>query len=208
MTTLATPFADPLTGHEAQLLRSDGAVQELDVQRWHAPAGGEDGWLLDRCRGATIDLGCGPGRLVEALARRGVAALGVDVAEEAVAACLLRGVDAVRADVLGPLPGEGTWDHVLLADGNLGIGGDPARLLRRAGQLLRPGGTVLVELDAGSTGLWRGEARLRCRDDVGRAFPWATAGPAALPLLAVTARMRVRVLHRGRRTFGELVGPR
>ena len=67
----------------------------------------------------------------------------------------------VRRDLFGPLPGEGTWAHVLLADGNIGIGGDPLRLLRRAARLLRPGGTVLVETDARHRALWRGTARLR-----------------------------------------------
>ena len=35
----------------------------------------------------------------------------------------------VRRDLFGALPGEGTWSHVLLADGNIGIGGDPVTLL-------------------------------------------------------------------------------
>lgn len=208
MTLTATPFAVPLTGHAAELLRSDGAVHPLDVRRWHASAAGEDGWLLDRCSGTTIDLGCGPGRLVEALTARGVRALGVDVAAEAVAACRRRGAEVVQADVFGPLPHEGTWDHVLLADGNLGIGGDPVRLLRRAARLARPGGTVLVELDTAGAGLWRGEARLRCRSAVGSAFPWATAGPAALPVLARASGLVVGPVHRGGRTFAALATTR
>lgn len=199
-----TAFAEPLTGHDAELMRSDGAIDLLDVGRWHAPASGEDSWLLSRCSGSAIDLGCGPGRLVEALAARGVQALGIDVADEAIAACRRRGAGAVQADVFGPLPGEGDWDHVLLADGNVGIGGDPVRLLRRAARLIRPGGTVLVELDAGSAGLWRGEARVRCREDVGHPFPWATAGTAALPELTRGAGLRTTLLYRGERSFAEL----
>ena len=31
----------------------------------------------------------------------------------------------LRRDLFAPLPGEGRWHHVLLADGNIGIGGDP-----------------------------------------------------------------------------------
>ncbi|MGQ0576966.1 MAG: class I SAM-dependent methyltransferase, partial [Pseudonocardia sp.] len=200
----ATAFETALTDRGAQLLRSDGSVAQLDVRRWRAAAAGEDTWLLGRCRGATIDLGCGPGRLVEALARRGVPALGVDAAAEAIEQCRRRGVAAVHCDVFAPLPGEGSWEHVLLADGNVGIGGDPAALLRRAALLLGPGGTVLVELDPGEPGLWRGNARVRSRRAVGQPFPWAAAGVAALPGLAAHAGLRTTVVYRGRRTFAEL----
>lgn len=201
-------FARALAGQHAELVRSDGGTARLDVARWHGAASGEDGWLLDRCRGATIDLGCGPGRLLEALAARGVPALGVDISPEAMSQCELRGVPAVHADVFGPLPGEGTWCHVLLADGNLGIGGDPVALLRRAAELIAPGGTVLVELDPAEPGLWRGEARLRSRHALTPPFPWASAGPAALPDLALRAGLRAAAVYRGARQFVELApGP-
>jgi len=201
----STGFDDVLTARHAELVRCDGGVSPLDVQRWRAAAAGEDGWLLDRCGGATIDLGCGPGRFVEALARRGVEALGVDTAVEAIAQCRLRGVPALHADVFARLPREGGWAHVLLADGNLGIGGDPAALLRRAARLLGPGGTVLVELEPGEHDLWRGLARMRCRSMLGLPFPWAAAGVRALPALAECAGLHTTMIYRGRRVFAELV---
>jgi hypothetical protein len=110
----------------------------------------------------------------------------------------------VQADVLGPLPGEGGWSTCCSPTAT-SVSGDPVRLLRRAARLLRPGGTVLVELDPAGAGLWRGEARVRCRDDVGRAFPWATAGMSALPLLARASGLQVTAAYRGRRGFAELV---
>lgn len=201
----AAAFGPALVAHRAELLRSDGGVAALDVDRWRAAAAGEDSWLLGRCRGATLDLGCGPGRLLEALAARGVPALGVDTAAEAIAQCRRRGVTAVHADVFAALPGEGTWAHVLLADGNLGIGGDPVALLRRAEALIEPAGSVLVELDPSQQGVWRGQARVRSRCGTGRPFPWAVAGVAALPRLADRAGLRPTVLYRGGRTFVELM---
>ncbi|MHA6780189.1 methionine biosynthesis protein MetW [Pseudonocardia saturnea] len=201
---MTTSFARALSGQHAELVRSDGGTARLDVDRWRGAAAGEDRWLLERCRGATIDLGCGPGRLVEALAARGIETLGVDVAVEAVAQCVGRGVPAVHADVFAPLPGEGTWSHALLADGNLGIGGDPAALLGRAAALVAPGGTVLVELDPTEPGLWRGEARVRSRHAVTPPFPWACAGPTALPDLAAGAGLRPSAYYRGVRQFVEL----
>ena len=43
-----------------------------------------------------------------------------------------RGGAALRRDVFAPLPGEGRWYTALLADGNVGIGGDPVALLQPA----------------------------------------------------------------------------
>jgi hypothetical protein len=43
-------------------------------------------------------------------------------------------------------PGAGRWHTALLADGNIGIGGHPERLLARVGRLLAPAGAALVEL--------------------------------------------------------------
>jgi SAM-dependent methyltransferase len=202
---MTTAFARALDGHEAELIRSDGGIAPLDVTRWHGAACGEDSWLVGRCRGATIDLGCGPGRLLEALTSRGVRALGIDLAPEAIAACRVRGVPAMRADVFGPLPGEGSWAHALLADGNLGIGGDPVALLRRAAALICRTGSVVVELDAAEPGLWCGQAQVRSKEVVGHPFPWATAGVAALPRLAGAAGLRPSVVYRGTRSFAELV---
>ena len=58
-----------------------------------------------------------------------------------------RGVSAILRNVFERVPAEGRWETVLLADGNLGIGGDPVRLLRRMAQLLAPGGRVVADLD-------------------------------------------------------------
>ena len=40
--------------------------------------------VVELCQGPTIDLGCGPGRLVTHLIQRGIPALGVDQSETAV----------------------------------------------------------------------------------------------------------------------------
>ncbi len=199
------PVARALAGHPAELVRSDGGIAPLDVDRWRGAAAGEDRWLLGRCRGATIDLGCGPGRLLEALSARGVPVLGVDLAPEAIAQCRRRNVPALRADVFDPLPDEGAWAHALLADGNLGIGGDPVALLRRAAALISPTGSVIVELDVSEPGLWCGHAQLRTRHITGNPFPWAAAGMAALPRLAARAGLRPSLIYRGSRSFAELV---
>jgi hypothetical protein len=50
-------------------------------------------------------------------------------------------------NVFAPVPGEGRWPTVLLMDGNVGIGGDPRRLLARIARLLAADGRVIVETD-------------------------------------------------------------
>ena len=65
-------------------------------------------------QGPTIDLGCGPGRLVARLIERGVPALGVDQSATAVGLARRSGAPALRRDVFEPLPGTGRWQTVLL----------------------------------------------------------------------------------------------
>ena len=65
---------------------------------------------------------------------------------------------------------------VLLADGNIGIGGDPAALLRRAGELLAPEGKALVEIEPPGSPLRLEQVRL-CHAGVASAwFAWAFVG--------------------------------
>lgn len=167
----------------------------LPVRRWRADADAGDRRVLAHCHGPTVDLGCGPGRMAAHLASRGVPVLGVDHHPEAVAQARARGVPVVRRDLFGPLPGEGTWFCALLADGNVGIGGDPQRLLRRVRGLLAPHGKVVVDLAPPGAGLRTHVVHLRSGDRVSRPFPWAVVGAESLPWLAEAAGFAVRGLH-------------
>ncbi|WP_163553310.1 class I SAM-dependent methyltransferase [Candidatus Frankia alpina] len=148
--------------------------------------------LLGHCAGPTLDVGCGPGRLVAALAARGIPALGIDVAPLAVRLTRQTGAVALRRDVFGRVPAEGRWAALLLADGNIGIGGDPVRLLRRARQLLAPTGHALVEVDP--PGAPAGSVRLRLEDAAGRVskpFAWCLVGVDQLAAVAPAAGLLV-----------------
>lgn len=172
--------------------RTGVPVASLDASKWSGSLVPGDLSLLARCSGPTLDVGCGAGRLVEALHRAGRAVLGIDVSPEAVRQAQRRGVWAIRADVFGPLPGEGQWRTVLLADGNIGIGGDPPRLLRRCAELLCSGGTVLAELRAPGEPSWSGEVVLR--DDVrcSTPFPWAVVSADRAREVAERSGLHVR----------------
>jgi SAM-dependent methyltransferase len=129
----------------------DGTRTALPLARWRGAATAEEREALDWAVGPVFDVGCGPGRLVCELERRGIAALGIDLSPAAVRLARHRGATAMCAEVWAPLP-DAAWATALLFDGNIGIGGGPARSLRRLRQILRPPCRVLVELDVPSGG--------------------------------------------------------
>ncbi|GAB1818204.1 class I SAM-dependent methyltransferase [Herbidospora sp. RD11066] len=182
MTWHDDPYALALRAGRGPLFlrRADGGRFPLDVERWCAGTDAADRSVLARCRGTVLDVGCGPGRLVAALAEHGHRALGVDVSPAAVAGTRRRGGMALCRSVFEPLPGEGRWTTALLIDGNIGIGGDPVILLRRLADLTAPHGRLIVETDPVEVD----ERHLVCLDDgrggLGSPFPWARAGREAL----------------------------
>jgi hypothetical protein len=113
---------------------------------------------------------------------------------------------AVRRDVFERQPGEGRWRHAILADGNIGIGGDPVRLLRRVRTLLRGDGSALVELDPPGGGLRHGPVRVATdAEGGGRWFAWAWLGADAVDDVAAEAGMATRwVREAGGRWFAEV----
>lgn len=180
--TGADPYAAALRAGRGPLYlrRTDGWLLPLEVERWCARADAVDRAVLDRCEGAVLDVGCGPGRLVAELAARGRTVLGVDVSTAAVDHTVHLGGQALRRSVFQPLPGEGRWGTVLLMDGNVGIGGDPALLLDRVGQLLAPGGLLIAEtvpVDVDERALVH---LTDARGAVGEPFLWARLGTPAL----------------------------
>ncbi|MFE4697947.1 methyltransferase domain-containing protein [Streptomyces sp. NPDC056738] len=148
----ADPYAEALGAGRGPLFlrRTDGWLLPLEVERWCARADAVDLQVLAYCEGPVLDVGCGPGRLVAELAARGRPSLGIDVSEAAVARTLRLGGRALHRSVFEPLPGEGRWGTALLVDGNIGIGGDPAALLRRTAELLAPGGLLIAETVPGA----------------------------------------------------------
>lgn len=198
-----------VAGAPARLHTSHGYSVELRVRRWHRRATGPGLWMLRRCVGPTVDIGCGPGRLVAWLLDHQIPALGVDSSSHAGAVCGTAPAAVLHADVFDPLPNEGRWAHVLLADGNIGIGGDPLALLTRCAQLVSPAGSVLVELEPTGTPSWTGHARVETASDGGTTstgpwFRWASVGMDALDDLAALAGLQIVERHHGRRSFAQL----
>ncbi|MCL7493460.1 class I SAM-dependent methyltransferase [Streptomyces sp. MCA2] len=192
----ADPYADALRSGRGPLFlrRSDGWLLPLEVERWCAGADAADLSALRRCEGAVLDIGCGPGRLVAALAAQGRRALGIDVSAAAVARTAATGGSALHRSVFDSLPHEGSWGTALLLDGNIGIGGDPCALLARTAELVTPHGLLIVETipaDVDERVQVRVERGYHLRPGTRRApgdpFPWARVGAPALLRHAATA---------------------
>ena len=193
-----TVFARALRGQQCQVVEVDGYAEArlLPVGDWVRPADGADQLLLDRCVGPTLDIGCGPGRLSERLADLGHVVLGIDVVPEAVRQTVGRGAVALRRNVFETLPGEGRWHAALLADGNIGIGGDPVSLLRRVRQLLDPRGRVVAEVAPPGSGLRTAWAVLTCGEERSRPFRWSVVGVDAIGGLAAEAGLTATTTYR------------
>jgi len=183
----AAVYTHALLGHPCTVWDGDRAPTPLPTRAWLARADDGDQSLLEHCVGSTLDIGCGPGRMAEALAQRGHVALGIDVVPEAVRQTRDRGATALLRSVFDPVPGEGRWETALLADGNIGIGGDPVALLQRVRELLAPGGRVVVDVAPWGTGVLTRHLRLETRHGRSGLFPWTQVGADALPAVAAAA---------------------
>lgn len=122
----------------SNVARNRWAVQLLDVQP------------TDR----VIELGCGPGVAIAALATRAVrgSVVGVDHSRVMIRQAGRRNRAAVRAGRVRlihapverlPLLGEGPFDAALAVN-TVGMWPDPAARLRELGQLVRPGGRIAL----------------------------------------------------------------
>ena len=163
---------------------SDGTLRPLPLDRYLGPADATDEHLLTGVRGPVLDVGCGPGRHLHALAARGVFALGVDLSPAAVDIARGGGARAIVASIFDDLPGGGTWRSALLLDGNIGIGGDPARLLARIATLLGGDGEILIELDPPGSATVAGRARIETPRRVSSWFPWARVSVSGVERVA------------------------
>jgi len=188
----AGPYAGPAGKQPGprHLRLADGRVLPLPVARWAGPVDAADETLLHRVGGPVLDVGCGPGRLTAALHRRGADVLGLELVPDIPVLARAAGAPLLLGNVFGAVPRAGEWESVLLADGNIGIGGDAVRLLGRLRPLLAPGGRVLCELHPG-VGASAGPARLEARGCTSAWFPWTLLALDELPVAAAAAGFAV-----------------
>jgi hypothetical protein len=126
---------------------------------------------------------------VFALAERGIPVLGIDITPGALSHARARAIPVLERCVFDQVPGAGRWRTALLLDGNIGIGGDPVQLLRRARELLDRTGRILVEVEARGATRPGTRVRLEIGEQMGPWFDWARVGADALGDLAARAGM-------------------
>lgn len=183
-------------GEACEFVKADGTSRVMAVHRWKREASSADLNLFVRpCQGPTLDVGCGPGRLTEAVTNHGIHALGIDISTEAVRQTRARGAAAVSQDVFADMPGSTAWHHILLADGNIGLGGDPARLLIRLAHVLARDGSILVEVAGPGVGTIHEQVRLRIGERTSSPFSWATVGVHTIGAVAGEAGLDVERVH-------------
>jgi SAM-dependent methyltransferase len=190
---LATAAQEALGGAPAppaRLRLADGTLEPLPLDRWLGPVDDADALVLDQAEAPVIDLGCGPGRHAAALRAARIGALGVDLSPVAISIARRRGAAVVLADLFTAVPHAGRWRTALLLDGNIGIGGAPEALLRRARELLSPGGAALVEVDPPGAPTYRTRVRLEAPDLVSDWFAWARVGVDGIGALAGAAELQ------------------
>ncbi|MBG6215285.1 MAG: class I SAM-dependent methyltransferase [Cryobacterium sp.] len=207
------PYAQALQGEDNVLYlhghRTDadpGAaarVSTMHAGRWSAGADAIDRALVAGVAGPVLDIGCGPGRMIQAALDEGLDAFGVDVSPTAVRIALIAGLAVLQRSVFDYIPLEGTWATLLLVDGNIGIGGDPDALLDRCVSLLAADGVLVVEVHRDPEHDLAYEGTLH--DAAGHtsdAFPWAEIGVSALRRRAANVGLvQVAEWTRGGRSF-------
>ena len=199
-------FDPALAGAPARLVRDDGVEVDLAVRAVAArPRDGEDRWLLDRCTGPAIDLGCGPGTPRGRAGGAGRAGAGGGP---------LRG----RAAAVPAAPhADGPPGRLRPAAGRGHLGPRAAR--RRQHRHRRRPAAPAAPGRRGCSGpagacWWRPTPRPTCcgaapsgcapPPGTGAPLPWACAGADALVRLGATLGLRRTACYRGVRSFVEL----
>ncbi len=184
VTLLGGPALD-----RAVLRAKSGETLPLPGKRWLQPVDEGDAAALDAAIAPVLDLGCGPGRHVEALAARGMIVLGIDLSSHAVEIARDKGLAILERSIFDTIPKAGQWASALLLDGNIGIGGSPVGLLRHVASLLSPRGRIVIEVDEFSTGLERRVVCLEIDGVCGPWFAWSTVGVPDVVALAEQAEL-------------------
>ena len=110
---------------------------------WHRYCGQYLAEVIGKARGAVLEVGCGTGELLEDLAGRGCQVFGVDINPASVQACREKGLPATQGELDTLSFPPGSFDTVILWHALEHLP-SPREALTKIGQLLRPGGRLII----------------------------------------------------------------
>jgi 2-polyprenyl-3-methyl-5-hydroxy-6-metoxy-1,4-benzoquinol methylase len=90
-----------------------------------------------------LDVGCGDGQLLETAGDAGWDAMGVDLSEAAIDLCQKRGLNATCTDFFSDSLDEERFDVIVMSELIEHVP-EPQRFMKRAAELLRPGGILYL----------------------------------------------------------------
>ncbi len=102
---------------------------------------------LQLCKGTILDVGCGAGSHSLYLQEKGFEVTSIDISENAIEACQLRGLKKARVQNVLNIQNE-TFDTILLLMNGTGIFGTLAQtsqFLQKLKELLNPNGQILID---------------------------------------------------------------
>ncbi len=178
-------------GRNTAIVSAAGAVLSVAVDRWFDEPSPAEHALLRLAIGPVLDIGCGPGRHVLALASAGVPVLGIDISAAFLAVARRDGANVLRRSVFDDVPDAGEWRTALLLDGNLGLGADPVALLRRTRELLAPGGRILLEAQQPGSSSRSEDVHVLLDAKRGPLFTWGSVSIDRVPAIASESELTV-----------------
>ena len=110
---------------------------------WHWYCGQYLAEVIEKARGAVLEIGCGTGDLLEELSLRGCQVHGVDINPASVQACRERGLPATQGELDTLTFPPGSFDTVILWHALEHLP-SPRGALTKIRQLLRPGGRLFI----------------------------------------------------------------
>ena len=182
----------------------DGTRRRLPFERWLQRAADEEEQLLEWAVGPVLDIGCGVGRHLLALQRRGVGATGVEISGRAAQIARARGGEVIEGSIF-EVPSGAAGGPRCCSTATSASAAIPNVFSPGSRGCWVPVGRALVELDPPRSQTRRLRLRLEGPEEVSDWIPWAWVGVDAIGPIAAEVGLGLEdVWSTGHRWFARL----